>query len=266
MTPRTALVRAGPRGILLLLLAALPLGAQSSANGGNGAAVKPVRVPELAALLQQLDTARRRENETEMRRLATKFSEYARDHATDADAFFLAASAHDALLNLAVLRYKKDEARKELELAMDCVNRAIELDAGRAEPFALRAQLYGWKVGLANPFSRVFSAISNGGRIKENLQTALRLEPKNPAVHLSFGMEDYYKPPAAGGDLRRAVEHFKKAVECDPRSIDGWLWLGLAEKELRNIREAREAFQKVLELDGDHVRAARELASLTTRR
>lgn len=247
------------RCAILLGLAALPSLAQSSANG---APVKPVRAPAIVEMLRQLDVARWREDENEMRRLATRSAERARDNPKDAEAFFAAASTYNGLLNLYVVRNQKDRARKELDLAMDCVNRAIQLDSGRAESFALRAQLYGWKVGLANPFSRPFSAMGNAGKIKENLRIALRLEPENSAVHLSFGMEDYYKPTAVGGSLPRAVEHFQKALQYDPESIDGWLWLGLTRKEQGKKAEARIAFQRVLELDPENVRAARELKAL----
>lgn len=255
-------------GLALVLPCVAPAAASAQASGNGTSAVvrsagsAPVRSAEISALLQQLDVARWRENEDEMRRLAEKFGEMAKENPKDAEAHFAGASAHNALLNLYVLRDKKDRARQELERALERVNFSISLDGQRAESFALRAELHGWRVGLANPIARPFSAMSNGGKIKENLARALELAPQNPGVHISAGMEDYYKPPAAGGDLNRAAEHFHKAIQLDSKSIDAWMWFGLTRLKQKKNADARTAFEKVLELDPHNVRAARELAAL----
>ena len=240
----------------LLLVAALAAGA------ADHPAMKSARSPEMTEMFGRLAKACSREDESALRELAVKLADYARQHPNDAEAHFGAARAHLALLNLYVLRDQKDPARQEMDVALKFINRSIELDAERPEAFALRAQLYGWKVALTNVLARPFVGISYGSKIDDDLDRARRLDPQNTSLHLSMGMKDYYRPAAAGGSLDRAVHCFRQAIELDKDNPDAWLWLGLALKAQKKLPEAKAAFEKVLKLDPDNARARRELSAL----
>lgn len=244
--------------ISLLGLATVQSPPAAGPNSHN--ALRSARSPEMTELLHKFDAARSREDEAELRRLATAFGEQARNNPNDAEAFYVAARTHNALLNLYVLRNQKDRARDQLDRAMERVNRAIELDGQRAEAFAIRAQLYGWKIGLTNGFLRAFAGMNYGGKIKENLDRALKLDPENPLVHVSMGMQDYYTPPAVGGSMERAANHFRRALQYDPENAEAWLWLGLALKAQKKNAEAKKAFETVLRFDPENTRAAREIS------
>ncbi|KAI5286085.1 hypothetical protein KEM54_000075, partial [Ascosphaera aggregata] len=74
---------------------------------------------------------------------------------------------------------------------------------------------------------------------------ALEIAPAN-AIYLSNRAAAY----SASGDHQKAVEDAKAATQSDPSYVKGWSRLGLAQFALGNPREAMEAYQKGIEVEG----------------
>ena len=55
-----------------------------------------------------------------------------------------------------------------------------------------------------------------------------------------------------GGSIGRSVlsrKDFQKAVQLDAKSVDGYLWLGIAERKAGHNAEARKALQTAMTLN-----------------
>jgi tetratricopeptide (TPR) repeat protein len=60
-------------------------------------------------------------------------------------------------------------------------------------------------------------------------------------------------------DYSDAIKWLEKSVSMDPRNVDAWYCLGRADQTIAHIDEARRAFQKVLDLDPQNVKAESNL-------
>jgi tetratricopeptide (TPR) repeat protein len=92
------------------------------------------------------------------------------------------------------------------------------------------------------------SYLIHKGAISEaayHINEALKINPNISNAHLNVG---YYLAEQKG-DYATAIEHYKKAVELDPKSVKGWDNLGLALSKTNQLDEAIECFQKAKELD-----------------
>jgi hypothetical protein len=77
-------------------------------------------------------------------------------------------------------------------------------------------------------------------------ESALRVAP-HPTAHLNLG--NWHKDH---GDLARAEEHWRAAVDLDPRDADAWTQLGVAAAIRRDFRRARICFERALSIEPGH--------------
>jgi len=120
--------------------------------------------------------------------------------------------------------------------ALDCYQKALELDQGNASTFL------GQGVALGN-LERPEEAL-------ESLQKALDLAPESVDAWVNRG--------AVLGNLKRyeeALESLLKALDLAPKSVDAWVNRGAALRTLERYEEALESFQKALDLDTESVDA-----------
>lgn len=83
--------------------------------------------------------------------------------------------------------------------------------------------------------------------VKEEMQTALALDPKLTAAYSLAGSVYYEVPPLFGGDLDKSEQMFRKGLEVDPRFTD--LRVGLAKTLIKKGRldAARRELRAVLD-------------------
>jgi len=120
--------------------------------------------------------------------------------------------------------------------ALDCYQKALELDQGNASTFL------GQGVALGN-LERPEEAL-------ESLQKALDLDPESVDAWRNRG--------AVLGNLKRyeeALESLQKALDLDPESVDAWVNRGKTLNNLERYEEALESLQKALNLDYESVNA-----------
>ena len=145
-------------------------------------------------------------------------------------------------------------AAGDLESARDLQDRAA-LDKMAAE-FAAAAGKAGndpeaqYRAALAASF---VAEVSLEVRDKEKAQKTAEVGTKaaDRAIALKPGVAEYYR--VLGTLCGQAIADIKKALELDPKSADAYLWLGLSLRKAHRNAEARQAFQKSMELNPHRV-------------
>ena len=85
------------------------------------------------------------------------------------------------------------------------------------------------------------------------------LAPNNAAMYVARGVGNYYLPAAMGGGPDKAIADFRKAISLDSKDDEAYLWLGVALRKVNKDAEARQAFEKSLQLNPDRVWAKQQL-------
>src|SRR5262249_46748988 len=122
--------------------------------------------------------------------------------------------------------------------------------------------LLGTLYGQIIPANPLIGALSFGKKAKDELERAIALDPKSPRVWISHGVGFFYLPTNFGGGAENAIKDYRKALSIDPKNFEAYLWMGVALKKDHQEKEAREAFQKSLELNPDHAWTKQQLASV----
>lgn len=65
-----------------------------------------------------------------------------------------------------------------------------------------------------------------------------------------------------GNQVREAAEMLEQALELNPEDAQGWFYLAQSRRVMRRHSEARQAYERCLELDPNHGRARRQLERL----
>jgi tetratricopeptide (TPR) repeat protein len=78
-------------------------------------------------------------------------------------------------------------------------------------------------------------------------------------AYVSRGVGNYYLPPALGGGPELAIKDFQRAIQLKPGNAEAYLWLGIALRKLNRNAQAREAFNKSLELNPRRVWVRRQM-------
>jgi tetratricopeptide (TPR) repeat protein len=143
----------------------------------------------------------------------------------------------------------KAGAERAAEAGARAAQAAIALQPKNAEYY----RVLGTLCGQAIPAVNMLSALTYGKRAKEAINKAMDLDPKSARVHQAEGVGNYYLPQQLGGGPELAMKDFNKAIELDPKAPDSYLWLGLALRKLHRNNEARQAFQKAIDLDPQRI-------------
>ncbi|MCW5965397.1 MAG: tetratricopeptide repeat protein [Bryobacterales bacterium] len=148
---------------------------------------------------------------------------------------FRLALAYSYLSEVHLEKGNKPDAAKAAREGINLARKAIEMLPKNAESHWLLGTLCG-QVIPAN----VLSGLSFGQCARDEIETALRLNPQLPEGYLARGVGNYYLPPAFGGGLEKAEQDFRKAAELAPGWADAHLWLGLVSRRRGAIAEARQ--------------------------
>ena len=182
--------------------------------------------------------------------------------------YYAALVAHQLVAQLIGTQpdgYKK-EVIAHLDYAIDHLQTATKRDPNFAEAWALLASVYGQKIS-----QKPLTAVALGRKSNKAKDRAHELAPDNPRVVLLAAIGDYNTPVIWGGDKERALEGFQRAAALfleqkvsDPLQ-PGWghsrayAWLGMAYVNRGNLAEARQAYERALEIDPEFVWVKRGL-------
>jgi tetratricopeptide (TPR) repeat protein len=202
-----------------------------------------------------LEAARDRQDRAALDKFAAEASAAAEKAPKDADAQYRAAQAASFAAEVALELRDKAGAQRSAGAGINAIERAIALKPGSAEYY----RMLGTLCGQAAAGGSMLSILNYGKRAKEAINKALELDPKSARNWLARAVGNYYLPPALGGGPDVAIADVKKSLELDPKSADAYLWLGLSLHKANRNGEARQAFQKALELNPRRVWAKQQL-------
>ncbi len=213
----------------------------------------------LAAGGTGLESARDRQDSAA---LSAKVAEYAAAAAKspgDPAAQYRAALACSYLAEITIERHDRKQARRIAEQGIPEAERAVALKPNDAEYYRVLGTLYGQAI------TDLMSGLSYGAKARDAVDKAVELAPKSAAMYVAHGVGNYYLPPALGGGPDKAVADFRKAIALDPRDADAYLWLGVALRKENKEGEARQAFQKSLQLNPNRSWTKEQLEKTPTR-
>jgi tetratricopeptide (TPR) repeat protein len=201
-----------------------------------------------------LETARDAQDRPALERIAGEYAAAADKAPNDAEAQYRAAVAQSYLAEVALEVKDKKLAEEAAERGIKPAERAVALKADVARYYVVLGTLYG-QVIPAN----VLMGLSYGKKCKDAIQKAIEKDPKLASAYEARGVGNYYLPQAFGGGFELAISDFRKSIELDPKRAESYLWLGLSLRKQNKNAEARQAFQKALELDPNRVWVKQQL-------
>ncbi len=103
--------------------------------------------------------------------------------------------------------------------------------------------------GMIAHFGGPLSKAINGIKVFPNLKRAEKILPDAPAV--LFGLGSFYllAPSIIGGDLEKAEEYLRKAIEKDPLFVDPYVRLAQVYRLNNKEEEFSRVLNKALEID-----------------
>jgi tetratricopeptide (TPR) repeat protein len=212
-----------------------------------------VAMPVLAAAVD-MEEARDRQDRAALDKILAESAAAADKSPKDADAQYRAALAASYVAEVSLEVRDKDKAQKTADGGIKAAERALAL-----KPSAEYYRLLGTLCGQAIAGGNLMTGLSYGKRAKDAINKALELDPRAARNWLARAVGNYYLPAALGGGPDAAIADIKKAIELDPKSAEAYLWLGLSLRKAHRNPEARQAFQKSLELNPRRVWAKEQL-------
>jgi tetratricopeptide (TPR) repeat protein len=203
----------------------------------------------------ELEAARDRQDRIALEKFAADAYAAAEKAQKDPELQYRAAQAASYAAEVALEVRDKEKAQKSAEVGIKAMERALALKPGTAEYY----RMLGTLCGQAAAGGSMMTILSYGKRAKEAINKALELDPNAGRNWLARAVGNYYLPAALGGGPDVAIADIKKSLELDPKSADAYLWLGLSLHKAHRNAEARQAFQKSLELNPRRVWAKQQL-------
>ena len=201
-----------------------------------------------------LEQARDTQDRAALQKMVEESAAAAAKAPQDVDAQYRMALASSYLSEVALELKDKKLAEDAAIRGVLAAEQAVKLKPEMAEYYRLLGTLCG-QVVPAN----VFTGLGYGKRAKDNIDKAIAKDPKSSMAYMSRGVGNYYLPAALGGGPELAIADFRKAIELDPRNAEAWMWLGLGlRKENKNV-DARQAFEKSLQLNPRRAWAKQQL-------
>lgn len=202
-----------------------------------------------------IDAARDAQDRPALERLAAESLDAAGKSPNDPEAQYRAALAESYLAEVALEVRDKKLAEEAAERGIKPAERAVSLKPNSARYYVALGTLYG-QVIPAN----VLMGLSYGKKCKDAIQKAIELDPKLASAYEARGVGNYYLPQQLGGGYELAIADFRKAIELDPKRAESYLWLGLALRHQNKNADARQAFEKALQLAPNRAWVKEQLA------
>ncbi|MCC6586065.1 MAG: tetratricopeptide repeat protein [Bryobacterales bacterium] len=142
---------------------------------------------------------------------------------------------------------QRNDRLTDIDSAIELLNRAISLDPSNAAAFASLGEAYWYRYERTSDITLVAKA-------RQACDTALRLDPRQPQVHVTLG-----RLLVGTGRHQEAIPEFDKALSLDPRNSDAYQALGRAYQNSGDLARAESTLRKAIELRSTDWRAYREL-------
>ena len=200
-----------------------------------------------------LETARDRQDSAALSAKVSESMAAAAKSPDDAAAQYRAALACSYFAEVTTELHDRKQARRIAEQGIKAAERAVALKSDNAEYYRVLGTLYGQAI------TDMMSGLSYGPKARDAVDKAVELAPKSAAMYVARGVGNYYLPAVMGGGPDKAIADFRKAIALDPRDSEAYLWLGVALRKENKDADARQAFQKSLQLNPDRMWAKQQL-------
>jgi len=128
----------------------------------------------------------------------------------------------------------------DINLAIQMLEKAVELDTSFCQAYAMLAQLYGYTY-----INVLVKTEERKRQAEEAAERALQLAEGRPDGHLAMGYYYYY----CSRDYDRALEQFQKALEGQPNNSDLLSAIGYVQRRQGQWADAAAILRKGLQLD-----------------
>jgi tetratricopeptide (TPR) repeat protein len=206
----------------------------------------------LAAAPTALEDARDRQDRAALQKLIDESSAAAAKAPNDAAVQYRLALACSYMAEVTIEQHDRKAARPFAEQGIKAAEKAVSLKP-EAENYRVLATLYGQAI------TDMLSGLSYGAKAKDAVNKAVEKAPKSSSVYVARGVGNYYLPTQLGGGTAVAISDFRQAIGLDPKNAEAHLWLGVALRKDHKDAEARQAFQKSLEINPNRVWVKQQL-------
>jgi tetratricopeptide (TPR) repeat protein len=193
----------------------------------------------------ELVSARDHQDLATLNRLIGQYEQAVKANPQCAECEYKLALADSYAAEVAMELRDKRKSEAYAEAGIEFAQKATASKAINAEYHRLLGELCG-QVIPANP---IFGALKYGQCAKDEIDKAIQMDGKLALAFVSRGVGNFYLPSSMGGGLDIALKDFDKALSIDPKLSEAYLWKGVTLRKANRNAEARQAFQKALEID-----------------
>lgn len=203
---------------------------------------------------RSLYAARNRQDLAALQAAANKAEAQVRTDASPAT-LYAASLARSFQAEVALELGKKPEAAAAAESGIQSARTLVAKNPAVAEHHRLLGTLCGQMIP-----ANLLSALQYGRCAKEEIEEAIKLDPRSALAHIGRGVGNYYLPESFGGGVEKALADFRHATTLKPDLSEAWLWLGLALRKKGDHAAAKSALRKAATLAPDRRWIALQLA------
>jgi tetratricopeptide (TPR) repeat protein len=155
---------------------------------------------------------------------------------SDAYKNFLSANEQNEAASLSLMGKKYNDS-SSFELAIKMYNKAIMCDSSFALAYAGRAISRSWAY-----YTGSLPDQSNTEKCREDIEKALKIDPKLPEAQIAYGFYYYY----CKKEYQKALECFKKASDIDPGNWQPVFYLAIIYRRIGEWSRSQALLTKVL--------------------
>lgn len=155
-----------------------------------------------------------------------------------------------AYITLAYVKYTQMDFEKTVWLALKIIKQGrdkVDL-SNYTRAYLLLAGAKGMIASRGGPLSKLI----NGTVVLPNLKKAQMLQPDSQAVLFGLGSFYFLAPGIAGGDIDKAEDYLKKAIEVDPLFADAYVRLAQIYKVKGDSGKYEKYLNRAKEIDPEN--------------
>ena len=225
-------------------------------------ALSALAIAALAAVaVPDLQKARDQQNLRALDGMIVQLKSAAETDSKSPEAQYRLALAYSYAAEVAMELHDKKRSESYAEAGIGPARKAVDWNGGNAEYHRLLGEICGQVI----PASPLMGTLKYGPCAKDEIDKAIQLDSKLALAYVSRGVGNYYLPSSMGGGVELALKDFDKAIELDPNLTDAYVWKAVTLRKANRDAEARQAFQKALQLDPNRIWAKEQLAKTPAR-
>jgi tetratricopeptide (TPR) repeat protein len=214
-----------------------------------------------AVSVEDLNQARDRQNLAALDGMIAQLKTAADTAPKSSEAQYRLALAYSYAAEVAMELHDKKKSEAYAEAGMAPAKKALDINGANAEYHRLLGEICGQVI----PASPLMGTLKYGPCAKDEIDKAIELNSSLALAYVSRGVGNYYLPASMGGGVDLALKDLDKAIALDPNLVDAYLWKGVTLRKANRDAEARQCFQKALQLDPNRIWAKEQLEKTPAR-